>query len=386
MTATDAPATRLAHIARDSGRYDGLVNLPVQRGSSVLFPNAAALKAAGAHWDSAPYYGRHGTTPTFAFENALAELHDGYRAVVTCSGVSAITVALTAFLESGDHLLMTDAVYGPTRSFCDGMLRKFGVETTYYPPGQPAAALEPLIRPNTKVIYLESPGSLTFELEDQRGIAALARARGIKTLADNTWATPLFCKPLSLGIDGVIESITKYIGGHSDLLMGVVVGTKDTYPLFKKSAALLGQYAAPDDMYMALRGLRTLSLRLERQGKTALKLAEWLAQQPAIARVLHPGLSTHPQNAWFNRDFSGASGLFSIEVQSGLNSAKFVDALRLFGIGYSWGGFESLALPVALQGQRTRSALPAGDIVRFSIGLEDAGDLQADIAQALGKL
>lgn len=386
MTATDAPATRLAHIARDSGRYDGLVNLPVQRGSSVLFPNVAALKAAGARWDSAPYYGRHGTTPTFAFENAVAELHGGYRAVATCSGVSAITVALTALLERGDHLLMTDATYGPTRSFCDGMLRKFGVETTYYPPGEPAAALEPLIRPNTKVIYLESPGSLTFELEDQRGIAALARERGIKTLADNTWATPLYCKPLALGIDGVIESVTKYIGGHSDMLMGIVVGTDETYPLFKKAAALLGQYAAPDDIYLALRGLRTLSVRLSQQSRTALILAEWLANQPQVANVLHPGLPVHPQHVWFQRDFTGASGLFAFELKPGLSGAAFIDALRLFGIGYSWGGFESLAVPAALQSQRTVSILPLGDVVRLSIGLEDEVDLKSDIAQALGVL
>jgi cystathionine beta-lyase len=380
--------SRLVHLARDSGRYDGLVNLPVQRGSSVLFSSCAALKEAAKQWDSVPSYGRHGTTPTFALEEALAVLHGGYRAVLCGSGVGAIATALLALLGQGDHLLMTDSVYSPTRSFCDGLLRQYGVETSYFDPTNPVA-LADAFRPNTKVVYVESPGSLTMEMTDIPAAAALARARGARLLADNTWGTPIGCNPLRLGADGVIESLTKYVGGHADLLMGVVVGTKETYPRFKKTAALTGQYAAPDEVYLALRGLRTLELRLRRSAASALHLAQWLEQHPAIERVLYPPLPSHPQYALWQRDFTAAAGVFSIEFKQGYTTPQvhgFIDSLTLFGIGYSWGGFESLAVPVELAGVRSVMPPPAGSLVRFSVGLEDAQDLQADLTAGLAVL
>ena len=380
--------SRLVHLARDSARYDGLVNLPVQRGSSVLFPSCAALKDAGKHWDSVPSYGRHGTTPTFALEEALTVLHGGHKAVLCGSGVGAIATALLALLGQGDHLLMTDSVYSPTRSFCDGLLRQYGVETSYFDPTN-LAALADAFRPNTKVVYVESPGSLTLEMTDIPAVAALTRSRGARLLADNTWGTPIGCNPLRLGADGVIESLTKYVGGHADLLMGVVVGTAETYPRFKKTAALTGQYAAPDDVYLALRGLRTLEVRLSRSAASALHLAQFLEQHPAIERVLYPPLPSHPHHAVWKRDFTAAAGVFSIEFKKDYTTARahaFIDGLKLFGIGYSWGGFESLAVPVDLAGVRSVIPMPAGPLVRFSVGLEAVQDLQKDLAMGLASL
>ncbi|MFZ4403401.1 MAG: cystathionine beta-lyase [Pseudobdellovibrionaceae bacterium] len=384
--------TQLSHVGRKHGYSDGLVNLPVQRGSTVLFENCNTMKQAGhkaAQYkqESVATYGRHGTTPTFEFEQAMTQLYHGYNAVACASGTAAATVALSALLKAGDHILMVDSAYGPTRKYCDEYLSKFNITTTYYSP-RIGADIESLIQEKTKIIYLESPGSLTFEVQDTPAIVKVAKSKGIYTLMDNTWATALYHQPLEVGVDGVIESATKYIGGHSDILMGILVGTEQTYPLFKKSAVVQGQYVAADEIYLALRGLRTLSVRLEKQSQTALELSQWLQTLPNIAKVHNPCLPNHPDHHLWKRDFSGASGLFAIELkpQYTIKSAEtFVDALQLFGIGFSWGGFESLAIPVYLDGIRSVSAKPAGPLIRFSIGLEDLEDLKQDILQALNK-
>ena len=387
------PATRAVQAGRKPewtgmpGQPGGIVSPPVWRASTILYDDVAHLcAAAGRDTHERLFYGRKGTPTAWALAEALTEMEPGAAGTMLYpSGVAAIAGALMAVLKPGDRLLMVDSAYDPTRSFCEGVLKLWGVATDYYDPtiGEGIAAL---IRPETKAIFLESPGSLTFEVQDVPAIAAIARDRGIVTLIDNSWATPLYFPALAMGCDISILAATKYIIGHSDAMMGSVTANAALWPKVRRMAYLLGQMVSPDDAWLGARSLRTLPLRLERHGASALTVARWLATQPEVARVLHPGLEDFPGHGLWRRDFTGSTGLFSIILNGGDDGARaaFVDTLAHFGIGYSWGGFESLALPI--DPQKYRSAVPwqaEGPAVRLHIGLEDSDDLIADLDRGL---
>ena len=380
--------TRLVHGGRGPGFSDGIVNPPVMRASTILFDNCADLEAANGDPDAGLYYGRRGTPTQWALEDALTALEPGAAGTkLFASGVAAITTALLAVVKTGDHVLITDSAYEPTRLFADQMLKRMGITTQYFDPGI-GAGIEALMLPNTTAILLESPGSLTFEIQDVPAITAVARARGVVTMLDNTWATALRMQPLALGCDISLQALTKYVAGHSDVMMGSATATKALLPRLKAATYRLGHTVSPDDAALALRGLRTLGVRLDRQEASALAIALWLEAQPAVDRVLHPALPSHPGHALWQRDFAGASGLFSFVLKHGNRHqlGALIDDLALFGIGFSWGGFESLALPIRMDGCRSVITLPfAGPIVRLSIGLEDPDDLIADLAQGLAR-
>ena len=381
-----APATRLTHAGRHFAK--GIVNPPVWRASTMLFDNLAALDAANAAPDAGLFYGRRGTPTQWALEDALTDMEPGAAGTkLYPSGVAAIAAALMSVLRAGDHLLVTDSAYDPTRLFSDQLLARFGVETSYYDPAI-GGGIAALFRPNTRAVLIESPGSLSFEVQDVPAIAAAARATGIATIADTTWATPLRLHALALGCDMTVQAVTKYVGGHSDLMMGAVTANAATWARLKTTTYRLGQTVSADDAALALRGLRTLAVRLDRHEASALAVARWLEGQPLVAQVLHPGLPSHPGHALWRRDFLGATGLFGFVLKQGTraDTAALIDDLAHFGIGFSWGGFESLALPVDLAPLRTatRPALP-GPLIRLSIGLEDPADLIADLAAGLAR-
>jgi cysteine-S-conjugate beta-lyase len=385
----DHSETAVLHVGRSPHDYAGVVNPPVVRGSTILFESVQALHRAESQWHSAPYYGRHGTPPTFAFEQAIADLEGGHRAVAVSSGLAAITTALSSFVSQGDHLLMVDTVYGPTRKFCDGLLRRFGVETTYYPPDIGAADLAALLRPTTRVVYVESPGSLTFDMQDIPALAAVAHAHGAVVILDNTWGTPLYFKAFQHGVDVSVHAATKYIVGHSDALLGVVVASEKHFMTVKQTAALYGHHAAPDDIYLAQRGLRTMAIRLERHAANALALCDWLLVQPEVARILNPAHPSDPGHALWQRDFTGGCGLFGCVFRQGITTRQvtvFVESLHLFGLGFSWGGYESLVLPVDLRTARTATRWQDGPVVRLHAGLEHMDDLRDDLARGLAAL
>ncbi len=378
--------TLLVTEGRDPARNHGVVNPPVYRASTILYENVAAFE--GPRQVRGVYYGRGGTPTTFALEDAVAALDDGHGVVITSSGKTAIAQALLAFLRAGDHLLMPDSAYAPTRQLCDRVLARFGVETTYYDP-LIGAGVEALIRPNTKIIYLESPGSLTFEVQDVPAIVTIARRRGILTAIDNTWASPLYFKPLRLGVDLCIHAATKYIGGHSDLMMGTVSCAEPLYESLRKGMYDLGSYVSPDDCYQALRGLRTLSVRLERHQANALRLATWLRARPEVERVLYPALPDDPGHALWRRDFTGACGLFGILLKPCPTAAwhALIDGLELFGLGASWGGYESLIMPNHPERYRTATAWDARfPSIRVHAGLEAPDDLIADLEAGFARL
>jgi cystathionine beta-lyase len=378
--------TLIVAAGRDPESHFGVVNPPIYRASTILYPTVAALEAPRQL--RGVYYGRGGTPTTFALEDAIAALDGAHGAVITGSGKTAIAQALLAFLEAGDHLLMVDSAYAPTRQFCDRVLSRFGVETTYYDP-LIGAGIEQVIRPNTRVIFLESPGSLTFEVQDVPAITGVARGRGVLTMLDNTWATPLYFKAFNHGIDVSIQAATKYTGGHSDLMMGIVTCTEMLYEPLRKGMYDLGSYVSPDDCYQALRGLRTLSVRLERHQANALRLATWLRGRPEVARVLYPALPDDPGHALWRRDFLGASGLFGVILRpcSKAAVAAMVEGLELFGMGYSWGGYESLIIPTQPERYRTATTWQAeGPCLRIHAGLEDPDDLIADLAAGFERL
>lgn len=372
--------TLLVHGGRAA---TGPVNPAVSRASTILFQDLASYDALRADRFAGLRYGIHGTETLFALEKALTALEGCHRAIIVPSGLAAITAALTAVVKAGDHLLMVDTVYGPTRAFCDGLLARSGVTTTYYDP-LIGAGIADLIQPNTRAIFCESPGSLTFEVQDIPAIVAAAHARDIPVLLDNTWASPLFFDALAHGVDISIQAATKYLSGHSDVMMGTIATTEKWWRPVRNVVADLGFSTSPDDCYLVLRGLRTLSVRLRHQQQSALKVADWLAGQPEVLKVLHPARPDDPGHALWARDFTGASGLFGVEldVRRPEALAAFVDSLELFGIGASWGGYESLVIPARF----TRVARPfplTGTLVRLHIGLEDPEDLIADLAQAL---
>lgn len=381
-----SPDTRLVTGGRDPFTHFGFVNPPVYHGSTVLYRSAADLVAHRGRYT----YGRRGSPTTEALENALRSIEGPACAgvVLLPSGLAAIAAALMATLSSGDHLLVTDNVYRPARNFCNTVLKRMGVETTYFDPliGSDIAAL---FRPNTRAVFLESPGSQSFEMQDIPAIAAVAKEKGAVTLMDNTWATPLFFRPLENGVDLSIQAGTKYIVGHSDVMLGTVSANADLLSRLKEYVALSGFCVGPDDVYLALRGLRTMGVRLRRHHESGLKVAQWLAQRPEVLRVMHPGLPDDPGHAIWRRDFSGASGLFSIVLKPVPKEAvfAFLDTLRLFGMGASWGGFESLVIYFDCTDYRTATRWsPGGPTLRFHIGLEDVEDLMADLERGFAAM
>ena len=378
--------TRLVTAGRDPKSYHGFVNPPVYHASTVLYPSAEDFLAHRARYQ----YGRRGTPTTEALENALAELEGPQCAGVALlpSGLAAISTALLAVLRAGDHLLVTDSAYGPTRNFCEHILSRLGVTTTYYDPLAGAAIAEHF-RDNTRAIYLEAPGSLSFEMQDVPALARVAHDKGAFVLMDNTWATPLYFRPLEHGVDLAIQAGTKYIGGHSDVMLGTESANAATVTALKSTVRYTGLCEGPDDVYLGLRGLRTLSVRLERHYRSGLAVAHWLEQRPEVLRLLHPALPSHPGHAIWKRDFTGACGLFGIVLKPVPQKAvyAFLDTLELFGIGASWGGYESLAIPFDCAPLRTATSWqPGGPTVRFHIGLEAVEDLIADLERGFAAL
>jgi cystathionine beta-lyase len=371
--------TLLVTAGRDTKAQKGFVNPPVVHGSTVLYPTAEDLHAHRGEFQ----YGRRGTPTTKALQEALMALEGPQCAGVGLapSGLSAITTTLLSVLKSGDHVLVCDNAYRPTRNFCDGLLAGYGVATTYFDPLL-GAGIADLFKPNTRAVVVEAPGSQTFEMPDIPAIAAAAHARGALVIDDNTWATALFHRSLEQGVDISMQAATKYIGGHSDIMFGTIAANARAWPQIAEGIRMLGVCAGPDDVFLATRGLRTLAVRLAQHHKSGLEMARWLATRPEVIRVLHPALESHPGHAIWKRDFTGASGLFSIVLKPA--SPKAVDALldtvKLFGMGYSWGGFESLVIPFDCSGYRSATKwAPGGPSLRLHIGLENVDDLKADL-------
>ena len=372
--------TRLAHCGNDPGDFYGFVNPPVVHASTVLFPDADTLVNRSQKYT----YGTRGTPTTDALASAMDELEGSAGTIIVPSGLAAVTVPLLAFAEAGSHVLIVDSVYHPTRHFADTMLKRLGVEVEYYDP-RVGAGIAALLRSNTHIVFTESPASNSFEMQDIPAISRAARQAGAVVMMDNTWATPLYFRPLDHGVDISIHAATKYPGGHSDVLLGTVSANAEHWPRLHEGFGALGCCAAPDDVYQVLRGLRTMGVRLEHHRKSALDIAAWLETLPGIARVLHPGLPSHPDHALWKRDFTGSSGVFSIVLAGGgrKQAHAFIDALQLFGIGYSWGGFESLAVPVSLADRTIAKGPREGPLIRLQIGLEDVEDLKADLEAGL---
>lgn len=381
------PNTTLLHCGRDSQRFDGLVNVPVCRGSTLLAESFDAWERARQGGNPYAHYGRFGTATTHAFERAINELEGGHGSRVFPSGLSACTHALLAFLSSGDHALFSDSVYGPTRAFAERVLKRLGIAVDYFDPCDPEDLARQLCA-KTRLVFVEAPGSLTFEMIDLPRVCAIAHSASAIVVMDNTWATPLGCRPFELGVDVSLHAATKYIVGHSDALLGVATATFDAWERLRDGAQDFGETAGPDDLYLALRGLRTLGVRLERHAANARCLVDQLADHPMIASVHYPASPRDPGYELWQRDFDGASGLFGVRLKTTERDAieRFFDRLELFGIGLSWGGFESLALPVGTPLRSRAQVNGEGYLVRFHAGLEQACDLLADLDQALAAL
>ncbi|MGY9056876.1 MAG: cystathionine beta-lyase [Alphaproteobacteria bacterium] len=378
--------TILTHAGRDPHAHFGAVNTPVFRASTILSPTYADRKREKGPRE--PRYGRRGTPTTFTLEDVLAEIEGADAAIICPSGLSAITTALLAFLQQGDHLLMADCVYGPARNFATKLLPRYGITTTFFAPDI-GASIADLIQDNTKVVYLEAPGSLTFEMQDIPAIAKAAHAHGCTVITDNTWATGLYFKPFQHGCDVSVHAATKYIVGHSDAMLGAITCTEATYAPIREMWDLLGISAAPDDVYLATRGVRTMQVRLEQHQKNALEVATWLQGRPEVQQVLYPALGNDPGHAIWKRDFTGASGLFSMIIQQSSEAQleAFFDGLELFGMGSSWGGYESLLVPSDAGGNRTATEWnPPGPLLRLHIGLENPADLIADIEAGFARM
>jgi cystathionine beta-lyase len=382
--------TRLVQRGRQPKSQAKTVNLPVARASTVVFASLAEKEVAQKRFEAdepVPTYGIANMPLRVAFEDLMVEIEGGHRASTFPSGLAAVSAALLTCLEAGDHVLVTDSAYGPTRRFCERTLARFGIETTFYDP-LIGADLAALMRPRTRAVYLENPGSLTFEVQDFPAIARVAHAHGAAVIHDNTWATGIFFRSFDHGADLVVQAATKYPAGHSDLLLGAVVANATWWPRLRDTARDLGQTASPDDLFLALRGIRTLDVRLAQHQSGALDVARTLQKHPAVKRVLHPALPEDPGHALWKRDFLGSTGLFSLELApcSRTQLAAFVEGLELFALGYSWGGFESLVMPA--QVERARSVRPwrGGPLVRLQIGLEDPADLIADLERGLERM
>ena len=378
--------TRLVTAGRDPEAQKGFVNPAVFHGSTVLYPTAEDLHAHRAEYT----YGRHGTPTTRALQDVMMGLEGPQCAGVGIapSGLAAISTTLLSVTKAGDHLLVCDNVYRPSRNFCNGLLSRYGVETSYFDP-QIGSGIEKLFKPNTRAVLVEAPGSQSFEMPDIPAIAQVAHARGALVIDDNTWATPLFHRSLELGVDISMQAATKYIGGHSDIMFGTISANAKAWPMVQETIRLLGVCAGPDDVYLALRGTRTLAVRLAQHHRSGLEMARWLATRPEVDRVLHPGLESHPGHAIWKRDFTGASGLFSIVLKPVPQKAvdALLDAVTLFGMGFSWGGFESLVIPFDAEGYRTATKWsPGGPTLRLHIGLENVEDLKADLDRGFAAL
>lgn len=381
--------TRIVHAGRDPGANHGIINPPVYRASTIAWGSVAEMRRRRERrWEPGVYtYGRHGTPTHAALEEAFAEVSGGHRSVAVASGLAAINAAMLAFLEQGDHVLVVDSVYGPVRSFCDTFVGRFGVETTYYDPAA-GAGIADLIRDNTRIVYLESPGSQTFDIQDVPAIAAEAHRAGCVVVMDDTWSAGVYFKPFEHGVDVCVMAATKYVVGHSDVMMGLVTATEEHWDRVRPSAAALGASSGPDDVYLALRGLRTIKVRLQRHQESGIALATWLQARPEVDRVLHPALPDFPGHGLWRRDFTGASGLFSFVLRDGFDDgriAAFLDGMQLFAMGASWGGFESLILPASPVRTATAWRGP-GQLIRVHAGLEDVGDLIADLEAGFRRL
>ena len=376
--------TRLVHSGHDVETSRGFVNVPAFRGSTVLYPNAASIKSHNQRFT----YGTHGTPTTEALADAWSELAGAAGTALIPSGLAAIAMALQTALKAGDHLLMTDSAYFPARRFADQVLKPFGVETTFYDPAVGAGVAE-LIRDDTRAILTEAPGSQSLEMQDIPAIAEAAHKRGVCVIMDNTWATPLFFPPHERGVDLAIEAGTKYLSGHSDLLLGLVSANAQWWPRLKAYVDLYGVPPGPEDTFLALRGLRTMELRLKEAERQALELAHWLETRPEVKRVIHPALPHHPGHEIWKRDFLGSSGLFSVVLHPAPEAAvaAMLDGLTLFGLGFSWGGYESLIIPFDCSTYRTATNwAPGGPTLRLQVGLEDIEDLKSDLAQGFERL
>ncbi|MBT5414636.1 MAG: cystathionine beta-lyase, partial [Rhodospirillaceae bacterium] len=364
------------------------VNPPVYHASTILSPSYAAFEASRKPGYEGYRYGRYGTPTSRALDELSAALDHTDHAISVSSGLAAISCAILAFVEAGSHILVSDSAYEPTRTFCNSILARFGVETEYYDP-RIGAGIERLIRPETRIIYMESPGSHSFEIQDVPAIAEVARTRGIKTIIDNTWATPIYFKPITKGVNVVVYAATKYQVGHSDAMMGIIAMGDEDRDAIRDTVRRLGNTAGPDDVYLTMRGMRTMAVRLRHHMAAGMEMARWLRDRPEVERVIHPALEDHPDHALWKRDFTGASGLFGTVFKpcSDAAFAAFFDALELHGLGASWGGFESLVLPANLA--KSRTAVPwkdNGRIVRFHTGLEDLDDLKADVEQGFAAM
>lgn len=381
--------TRLVHAGSHPEMHRGVMNPPVFRGSTVLFPTLDAMEKASAEPLEGVYYGRHGTPTSFALEEAVAELESADNAISVSSGLAAITVGLISFLGTGDHILIADTVYGPTRALCDRLLTRYGISVTYFDPliGE---AISNLFTPETKLVFTESPGSLTFEVQDIPAITEVAHEHGALVLLDNTWSGGLYFAPFDHGVDISIQAATKYIGGHADIMLGTLSMRDTHYQHVKSTAVRMGYCAAPDVCYLALRGLRTLPVRLARHEKNGLALAEWFAARPEIVQVLHPARPDCPGHEIWQRDFTGASGLFGIILRDGIareQLADMLDGMSYFGMGYSWGGFESLMIPTSPGEYRTATKwTETGQALRVHAGQESLDDLIDDLERGFRRL
>ncbi len=392
--AQTSQTTSLVELGRTFDSEIQTANVPVYRASTVLFKTLEEVKervdAANRGELGASHYGTIGTPTTFALRDALAQIEGAghsCRAALMPSGLMAITTLLLAYLKPGDHLLVTDSVYGPTRVFCKGMLSTWGVQTTWYDPTITPEELESLIQPSTRMIFLESPGSYTFEIQDVPGICAMARRRGVMTAIDNAWGSPLFAKPFDWGVDASVLPLTKYWSGHADVVMGAVVVREEHWLPLWKMVRELGVSVGGDDAALILRGMRTIEVRMQKHQQNALEIAHWLEARPEVGAVLYPALPSHPQHDLWKRDFTGSSGLFSFEIKRHSEGqrptpkqiAAFCEGRRHFGLGYSWGGYESLIFPAWIDSLRSVKPWRGGPLIRLHIGLEDPADLIADL-------
>ncbi len=378
--------TLAVHAGRDPARHAGTVNMPVYRASTICFPDMASLEHARANPDTEISYAIYGTPNVRALQEAVAAMEGGHRALAVPSGLAAISAAILAFAGPGDHILVADTVYGPTRRFCDVAARRLGIETSYYDPM--ADDIAAMVRPATRLIYAESPGSFTFEIQDIPALAAVAHRTGIPLLLDNSWGTPVHFASFAHGVDVSIHAATKYIAGHSDVMLGILVANERFYPALREHATLHGLCASPDDCYLALRGFRTIVPRLRQQSASALRIAQWLRGHPAVEEVLYPALPGAPGHDLWRRDFTGAASLFSVVLHTRSEAAvrAMVDHMGLFAIGASWGGYESLIFPGYPGPVRTVRPWQRGQVLRLHVGLEDPDELMADLDAGLRRL
>jgi cystathionine beta-lyase len=380
-------ATEVAHLGREPARHLGAINTPVYRASTILFESVADYEASQRGQSKSLNYGLRGLPTVTDLQAAVATLEGGHAALAVPSGLAATTLPLLALTSAGDHVLVTDSVYGPTRRFCNNHLTRLGIEVSYYDP-LIGSGIEREMRPNTRAVFLESPGSLSFEVQDVSAIAAVAHAHGALVLLDNTWATPLNFRAFDHGVDVSLHAGTKYLGGHSDLLIGLIVGNKASFPRLHRLWTDTGVTASSDDCFLALRGLRTLAVRLDRHQASALRIAQWLREREEVAEVVYPALPGARGHELWKRDFTGACGLFGVILKPAPKARvdAMLDGLRWFKLGVSWGGFESLILPINDAMRSATRWAPGGPYIRLHVGLEDPDDLIDDLAEGLARL